>query len=151
MDIEGYCQSLNLSKNYEALYYLLISIGDSVHGKGIPCFVDYKTDIYNTDSRIMRDIASAKFWPQQKRFTVGARGICYVECCCYERKTSEYEMPSKEEFFKSCAEVNLEFIPLLKPPIRLPEDFIPLGKYPTVGVKVDVFTENGYITQATFE
>jgi hypothetical protein len=151
MNIDDYCQGINMSRDYSALYHLLIQIGEPKDGRGIPCYVDYDCDRSNPNSRKLRDIAAAKFWPLQKHFAIGARGIGYGDIIDYKNLGA---IPSLEEFVNVCAGMNLEWVSPFKKQVSpgLPEGFIHiLDKLPCAGDNVEVYTKEGNITTAIFQ
>lgn len=156
---EEYRKEINVSRNYKELYNLLIEIGEPENGYGIPCYVDYSMDRNNPDTRKLRDIAAAKFWPKQKSFSIGARGIGYSDI-----EFNRYNhFPSMAEFIKECERMNLEWVQpkfFIKydlnlkyiDGILLPEGFIPISEQkPEVNKQVFVFTESKRTIVARFQ
>lgn len=107
MNIDDYCKAVNMSRDYAALYHLLIKIGEPKDGRGIPCYVDYSIDRNNPDARKLRDIAAVKFWPEESRFQIGARGIEYGDFGYYGRSG---KIITIEEFNTACTRMNLEWV-----------------------------------------
>lgn len=108
MNIDDYCKQINMSRDYSALYNLLMELGKSIDGRGIPCFVNYDCDKKNPGTKIIRDIATAKYWPDSFSFTIGARGIQYGGNDDYSAR-----IPMEADFIKECERMNLEWVQII--------------------------------------